>query len=363
MKNNKTIFFALCTALILLITHSQQTQCQSKAYDNAFFDNTTWSRDELFNTRFIAQEGKVRDRMHSEGFQDVSISTEDGVNLCGLWKRASNPQYTIIFTGGFYPGKKESMTPLYKHVSDNANVLFFDARGHGQSDGTLRFLQQWKYGVSDYKDIIATIEFAQQNTPTNTPIILLGICAGAFHTSRALLHLGEQGCKKYNVVGAVLDSSWGSFRHVAKTGIPAFLGKWIKNRVIRLPFRAMAWCFYYAIARPIISINAYQTRLFGKMHNIKIPLFFIHSNDDNWATLNNAIRLAKETPRATTWWIEESRHALHHLKHKYESRKRLTSFVDGCLQCYYDPIDNLSVSDHNQSQQIDLQAPNLDIIR
>jgi pimeloyl-ACP methyl ester carboxylesterase len=291
-----------------------------------FYDNSTWERDELFNMRFIEDRNKVQEHMHNVGFSDVTFDTTDGYNLHGLLKTVDQPDYTIIFAGGYCPGYKESMTTLYKHIPDNGNVLFYDARGHGQSKGKLKFAQFWRYGIDDYKDVIAAIECAHKQAP-NTPIILYGICAGFFNISHAILHMGPELCKKYNIAGLVADSAWGSFSQVARTGSRAQISG-ISNCFALAGAKITLFCLYHGLGRPLMWLNESRTKLFGKVHAIQTPTLFIHSRNDTFAEFESAKKLASQMPNAKTWWIDKSKHGLHYLKHKYEYRTRLTGFIN-----------------------------------
>ena len=71
----------------------------------------------------------------------------------------------------------------------DCNILFIDARGHGKSEGSV-LKNMWGYGKHEYKDIIAAIKFAHKKN--DVPIILYGVCAGAFNSMHALLKLQKK---------------------------------------------------------------------------------------------------------------------------------------------------------------------------
>ena len=100
---------------------------------------------------------------------------------------------TIIYCAGFYPGKKEGMTTFFAMLHDQPyNFLFFDARGHGESEGC--FLDPYQpittsqnfahYGKFEHLDIIAAIEYiGNYNKQKNSKIKLLYMAYAQVHST------------------------------------------------------------------------------------------------------------------------------------------------------------------------------------
>ena len=163
------------------------------------------SKPDFFNTQFLVHYDKVEQALISpeEGFKQIDFKSADGLNLKGLYKKVEGAPYTIIFAAGFYPGRKEGLATYTKMLKDNPNILLYDARGHGKSDGRL-FSNLANYGVEDFNDPIGALRFAQKQNP-NGEIKFFGTCAGAFHVARALSVID---CKKEKVTGFVYDSGY-----------------------------------------------------------------------------------------------------------------------------------------------------------
>jgi len=103
---------------------------------------------------------------------------------------------------GWLPGKKEGMATFYALLPENCNILLFDARGRGASEGSLLY-NIWKYGTSEYKDIIGAIFWINHNN--KLPIIIGGTCSGVFNAAHAIIKLTQKNLiHKTNVKGFFL---------------------------------------------------------------------------------------------------------------------------------------------------------------
>src|SRR5207253_6165044 len=118
---------------------------------------------------------------------------------------------------------QEDIATFYALLPEDCNILFFDARGHGNSDGSLLW-KLWQYGIHEYKDILGAISCI--NDMNSLPIIIIGICSGAFNAAHALVSLEKNNqCHTSHVKGLVFDSGWGSVTEIAQTAPPAGIEK------------------------------------------------------------------------------------------------------------------------------------------
>ncbi len=301
---------------------------------------------DLFDTHFLTNASLVRDFLiEDEHFYPVQFNSPDNIQLAGLWKEDSDAPFNIIFCAGFYPGRKEGMATFIRLVPESSNILFFDARGHGQSQGRF-FSRLYRYGLDEYKDIIAAIEFVRTNN--TKPIIIIGLCAGGFHTARALIALSKENkLKTLGIVGFVFDSGLCSLlnalhvpkHHFSKSIIPWFFKNNFyydepKDKVMQYKIvKVTAWLcskLLYGLTllhKPFFIYNDKKTAFCSEFHTISCPIFFIHSSDDTYCPINNTKNLAALAQQEQHWWIEKpSKHASHHLKFADEYRMRLVDF-------------------------------------
>lgn len=303
-------------------------------------------RNKYFDTSFLADYKQVARSLKEENFNEVSFKSTDGLRLEGLYLKRSDARYTVICCAGWWPGNKEGIATFYTLLPHDCNILFFDARGHGNSEGSFRRLN---YGVHDYKDIIGALEFIHKDT--SKPTLLYGLCAGAFNAAHALFELQEQNrLDALQVSGLIFDSGWISVGRTSYSVAIAKTNEMLMKRVASwyvLPHYREAKktrlfsCFsslsnlligcIHTVLSPFLRHYDPTTNLLSKaqkkaLHNV--PCFFIHSYDDACASLADVQMLAACIPHKTCWWIDKpSKHACHYLKHTNEYKQYLHEFI------------------------------------
>ena len=304
-----------------------------------------WKDSRYFNTAFLRQPDKVRESLiQDEQFEKGDFNTQDNVRIHYLWKKRPNAKKTLICCGGYSPGKKEGLASLYPMMPEDTNILFFDARGHGQSNGGS--FKLWRYGLDEYQDIVAAIEYAQKKD--NCPIMIWSTCSGSFNATHAIRHLAQEE-KLQNVKGMICDGGWASLATASYSapvsGARDFITAYIKSclgknkvsnalsygcaQLSKLCLRTI----YYCVWSPLSAAHEQTTTLFGKMGDFPIPVLFIHGIHDTYVNIEETKRLAKEAPNSQTWWVTKpSKHACILLQHKEEYRDHVLDFMNGALQ-------------------------------
>lgn len=306
-----------------------------------FFTSTPISHEEadFFNTSFLRNIPAVQQTLFNEGFIEVDYQTPDNIHINAFMLDQSNTKEvigTIIFASGFFPGNKEGIASFYHMLKDLPyNLLFFDARGHGKSQGQHMTYEGIKnYTRHEYLDIIGSIEFINRYNASkniNNNIILYGLCSGAFHSIKAIHELEYAQEDTSYIKGIIFDSGWPSFVEVVESSIRSEIKK-----------RFNHWLTYLAgqITQATILL-AYQL-LFKSHHqkgpsieeciqDIKQPILFIHSQDDQYIPIHLTQKLIENAQQPTTWIIDQSTHACHHLKHKEAYQENLIRFTHECF--------------------------------
>lgn len=133
--------------------------------------------------------------------QDVSFTANDGVRLRGWLAIASPNAPTIILAHGF-KGTRVSMLPWARFLyAAGFNVLLFDDRGCGQSDG-------WGIGLgsTEPNDVIGAVRYLESRSDlTNRRYGALGVSLGA---GVVLLAAAREPA----LVAVVADSAWADER-------------------------------------------------------------------------------------------------------------------------------------------------------
>jgi len=240
----------------------------------------------------------------------VTFKNSDDMNLAGLLIKRQNAQANIVFCHG-YRGSKELMY-AYIDLFPQWNMLFFDFRAHGQSDGTMTTI-----GCLEYKDVIAAAHFLrEQTTNVNTkplPMIVLGISMGG----AAALKAAETDPGLADVL--IIDSS---FARLDTTVIKAFS---LKSSLPRYPFftiiKGMFNCF---AGCDLHAMNPAES-----VKSITMPIFFIHACDDTFISPKSAIKLYvnAKNKNSKIWIAPHCRHGWLHSYCGELYKKKVTQFL------------------------------------
>lgn len=301
-----------------------------------------WRESVYFDTAFLSRYDDVCQVMQKrDGFVEGFFTTQDNVSINYLWLKRDGARYTVVLCSGFLPGRKEGLATFYALLPCDCNLLFFDARGHGKSGG--QFLGSlWSYGLHEYKDVIGAICWAHEQQAC--PIIIYGVCSGAFHAARAVLDMEKRGfLQQYLVKALVFDSGWSSLERVARTGLKnsatEWVEKWFNNfwgsRAILSGIGCCMNGLYYCLIYPVLRMMGDSLNLADHISALTLPVFYIHAENDSYASIDDVKVLAQKTEHATCWWItEKSKHACHHLKLKEQYRERLLGFLESILAAH-----------------------------
>jgi pimeloyl-ACP methyl ester carboxylesterase len=318
----------------------------------SFSTQCTENFQQLYTTSFLKNNKAVHACLIQHGFSEITFKTPDNLTLHGLFLSRPHATSNVIICAGWFPGKKEGMATFYDLLPTDCNILFFDARGHGSSEGLLLW-KLWEYGIHEYKDILGAISYL--NNVNTLPIVIIGICSGAFNAAHALVDLEKNNkTESSHVKGLVFDSGWGSVTEIARTAPPAGIEKRLINllkkiytnkkqikegyifKLCSLITRINYSISYHMCTKHVTAYYEKITTLFDKINHITIPILFIHSCDDTYAIKSDAIRLSQLAPHTTSWWIKKSFHAKHHLIHKKLYKQRLRSFLNYALPPSHD---------------------------
>jgi pimeloyl-ACP methyl ester carboxylesterase len=312
-------------------------------------DASTNYDERLFKTSFLSNYDEVAKTLIKEKqFQEVQFTATDGVKLCGLMRIVPNAKSNIIFCAGFYPGRKEGLATFIELVPKDANLLFFDARGHGKSEGYLfgySLLAIKDYGKTEHKDIVGAIKFMHEKDAKQT--FIHGVCAGAYHAAKAIKQLEEDKNHPYNIKGIIFDSGFASLlsvadipqKHFREKVIPGLLRFWYANKSKEdiqktLPCKILSCLVVSALntlsyfVLPSFKKRSQELDITNDIATLSSPILIIHSRDDAYSPIENIIKLAQAVKNKRLWLIEDkSEHASHHLKYTEKYKEYLNQFL------------------------------------
>jgi len=142
-------------------------------------------------------------------YEDVSFRDHAGLTLRGWWIPGTRHR-TVVMVHGWTSSRREPMGKAGYVLDAGYNVLVFDLRGHGESDGDYTTL-----GLLEPDDVSSAVAFARSRDPG--PIALLGYSLGG-----ALAV--ETGARDPAVAAVIEDSGFGSLENVYRAGFQRLTG-------------------------------------------------------------------------------------------------------------------------------------------
>jgi uncharacterized protein len=125
----------------------------------------------VFLTRRHPQQVISSPAEFSMDFENIEFTTVDNLHLRGWWIPCSESNRTIIFLHGYAGSKDPDLKYSPAIHQAGFNILMFDFRAHGQSDGYLTTL-----GALETRDVKAAIDYVHSRG--SEKIALLGFSMG-----------------------------------------------------------------------------------------------------------------------------------------------------------------------------------------
>ncbi len=172
-------------------------------------------------------------------YEELRLTTRDGLTLHGWFIPAENPRATLLFCHGNAGNISHRMESIVLFHQLGLNVLIFDYRGYGQSEGS-------PSEQGTYQDAEAAWDYlTRQREIPPSQIILFGRSLGAAIASRLAVD--------QEPLGLIVESAFSSVPDMAAHYYPYLPVRWISR-------------FQYNTRKHLISLNR--------------PLLIIHSPDD-----------------------------------------------------------------------------------
>lgn len=188
-------------------------------------------------------------------FEDVTLTTADGVKLNGWYVPQANAKLTILFCHGNAGNIGHRFEKLLILRDLGVNIFIFDYRGYGRSEG-------WPSEQGTYNDALAAYDWLRREKPiTPEQIVAQGESLGC----AVAIELARQ----RPVGGLVLESGFASIPEMARAVYP-----W-------LPLHLICQIRYDSLS---------------KIGSVKAPLLSLHSREDEIVPFSQAERLFAAAP-------------------------------------------------------------------
>jgi dipeptidyl aminopeptidase/acylaminoacyl peptidase len=245
-------------------------------------------------------------------FDDVMIPSFDETRLHGWWMEAGKDRPCVVVLHGVKKNRTDVVRAALVLRQAGFNVLIFDGRGHGSSEG--RFVT---YGFYERRDVEAAIEWliSEKGVDRNR----IGIAGESMGAAIALQVAAQESCP---VRAVWADSPFASLRRITEEFV---------RKVTRLPEVVLSPVLWSAIQvanyRGKFDVESVDPLKLAAQ--IKCPVFLVHGDQDELI----AIEHSQDIHRALggdkeIWIVEGARHAksIRHRRAKREYAERLTKF-------------------------------------
>ena len=263
-----------------------------------------------YSSKRLGEHESNRNRLLNEfNARQVTLVTDDNITLSGLLILREGAKRNIIICHGYRMAKERLIN--FASMVHNDNLLFFDFRAHGQSEGTCV-----TFGFNEKMDVAAAVAFLKQHEKIkDLPIIGIGVSMGA-------VSLLAAACQNNDFKGLVLDSAFACFdeqmRRVLKNryGLPRFPFELIGSVMIK--YRMNFW--------------PQQINTLSWVQKIEIPMLIIHSKYDDTASWIDAQKIFQQAKgKKELWLVDTSGHARIFDDCCEEYQQRLTAFFNSIL--------------------------------
>jgi len=242
-------------------------------------------------------------------YEDVSFQTSgDGITLKGWFLPGASSRVIAIVHGGFQNRIDDNVdTPELARalVGRGYNVLLFDLRGRGESEGkaiTLSYIDEDIGGAVDY---LKSRGFATQD------ICIMGFCSGA---TMACIYGSRNEVGALILDGCFIDGATMVGRQAESINLPGWLADFF------LPGGMLFTRVLYGYHR-IDPIDV--------MPEIACPILFIHEERDEFTTMPETMRMfeASQNPANEAWEAGGSLHSQGFRDHPQEYIDKVDGFL------------------------------------
>jgi len=238
-------------------------------------------------------------------------SRADGLALKGWYIRGGEEQSAIIMVHGA-EGNRASGSKLdlaRDLVAKGYNVLMFDLRGHGESEGA-----HLSAGYYERRDLLGAVDYLKNRGAES--IGVLGFSLGA---AIAILTAAEEP----DISALVSDSSFADLAEITnreakeRSGLPGWFtpGFILMNRVM--------YGVNLEAVKPVDAVTKIAPR----------PVFFIHGAADDFVPVAHVYRLyeASHNPSNLLWVVPEAKHVESYNVAPLQYVEKVIAFLDKAL--------------------------------
>lgn len=247
----------------------------------------------------------------AHGARSVVLETKDKKRLAAVLIERPQARGAFVFCHP-YKQNKEYMAE-YANLFPDYSLLFFDFRGHGDSESAPISL-----GIQEHYDVLAAANFMKERFP-NLPLIGLGVSMGGASLLQAIT-------KGAPFELAIIDSAFCDLSNILTTSLEKRKFPEIVPNFL-IPFILKS--FEYRVGGKIASMNLIKNIPEGK---ILTPVLILHDEQDDICPYSHAESLhAVLTGKKQLYMFKETKHACAFLNKPQEYKNIITFFINNHL--------------------------------
>lgn len=246
-------------------------------------------------------------------FEEVAFNSRgDGLNLKGWLIPAPGSTKTVILAHGYRKNRLQNDVPglsiAQALVADHCNVLMFDFRNSGESEGQLTSVGQY-----EVQDLLGAVDYIKSKPDISQQIILMGFSMGA---STAIL----AGSREPAVTAVIADSPFADL----KTYLDKNLSVW--TELPSVPFNQA----FFLVVPPLTGLNMDAVSPVKEVQNLgNRPLLLIHGEGDEDIPIENSEQLQGVYPQAQLLRIPGAKHVKNYETDPQLYLSTVTTFLAG----------------------------------
>ena len=242
-------------------------------------------------------------------YENVSFKSRDDNVLLRGWYIPNSGNYVIVIVhGGFQNRVDDNVDTLaltHDLVKKGYNVLLFDLRGRGESEGKGLALSNIELDIGGAVDYLTG-----RGVPSNC-IFLMGFCSGA---ASSCIFASQNKIGALVLDGCFIDVPTMVTREAASFGIPEFLVTLFVPGLLSMT----SIIYDYDMVNPIDVVD-----------KVACPILFVHEELDEsikWEEVNKLFS-ASSNPASEIWQISNTEHSQGYRTHPLEYIEKVDTFL------------------------------------
>ena len=226
-------------------------------------------------------------------FESVEFRSGDGITLRGWFLPSGDAPQTIILAHGFQSNRLSPSIPALELarslVAGGFNVLMFDFRNSGESDGHVTTL-----GYLEVKDVSGAVQWLKREKADRARNVgLIGFSMGAAISILAAANEPQ-------IEAVVADSPFSDLRSYLTANMPFWTG---------LPEVPFTWTIL-AVMPPLIGVDVNAVSPIAAMPYLTQRILLIHADGDSAIPVgeSRALAAAGDPERTELWVVPGTKH-------------------------------------------------------